>query len=295
MKAKFDLTPRIKELQIATKGLAESGVVGSYKSVFRGHGLEFESYRSYQPDDDASMIDWKASIRSDDILVKQFVEERNRTVFFLVDVSESMMHGSSHAKLKIQYAAELAASLIYAVINAQDRVGWALFGKAVHANRPPAPGVEQFQRFAADVVNPKYYGGVADLKKALLAIAPRLRENSIVIIISDFIDIQMNWDKTLAVLNKKFDIIAMGVHDIFDHTLPNENAHILFEHPSTGEQVIVNVADQREVYEERAQAYDRMLKTKFKKAQVDYLHMMVNDNFVKKVLAFFRKRSLRWQ
>ena len=76
----------IRRLEIFTKSSVGSKLIGRYKSVFKGKGLEFAGYREYSPDDDSTMIDWKASSRANEIMVKEMVEERNLNVFFLIDV-----------------------------------------------------------------------------------------------------------------------------------------------------------------------------------------------------------------
>ena len=99
---KVDIVPALKRLEILSKGLTSSSAIGAYRSVFKGKGLEFSGYRQYSLEDDASLIDWKASARTDQILIKEYVEERNVDVFFLVDCSSSMLFGSSN-KLKAEY------------------------------------------------------------------------------------------------------------------------------------------------------------------------------------------------
>ena len=89
---------------IIAKKFVNSGFLGSYTSFFRGRGLEFENYRSYTESDDASFIDWKASLRSNNLLVKEYVEERALNVFLLIDVSSKMFFSSTQ-KLKNEYAA----------------------------------------------------------------------------------------------------------------------------------------------------------------------------------------------
>ena len=89
----------MKEFEIAIKKMVFTRIVGRYTSIFRGKGLEFDTYRNYSPGDDASFIDWKASARANELLVKEYVEERDVKIFFLVDVSSSMVFGSTE-KLK---------------------------------------------------------------------------------------------------------------------------------------------------------------------------------------------------
>jgi len=90
-KLRVSLTPAIGKLEVVTKSLVNTKVIGRYKSVFKGRGLEFADYRDYTQNDDASLIDWKASARANKTLVKEFVEERNLNVFLLIDVIYSIV------------------------------------------------------------------------------------------------------------------------------------------------------------------------------------------------------------
>ena len=121
----LELSESIKRLKIFTNQIVNTSFVGGYKSVFKGHGMEFEDYREYTPNDDASTIDWKASVRSKQLLVREFVEERNLNVFFLIDASSSMVYGSTD-KLKMEYAAEIVATLSYTILQAGDSISFAL-------------------------------------------------------------------------------------------------------------------------------------------------------------------------
>jgi uncharacterized protein (DUF58 family) len=118
-----------------------------YKIIFRGKGLEFDSYRDFAPDDDASEIDWKASMRSNKLLVKQYIEERDLKIMIIVDVSDNMIFGSTE-KLKCEYAAELSAALAHLIISSNDKMGFALFDEGIKNMVFPEKGTKQFEVFA---------------------------------------------------------------------------------------------------------------------------------------------------
>ena len=101
-KLNVDIVPSIRKLEVVTKGLIKTKGIGSYKSVFRGKGLDFSEYRPYSNVDDAALIDWKASMRTNQLLMRQYEEERDLNVFFLLDFSSSMVFGST-PKLKNEY------------------------------------------------------------------------------------------------------------------------------------------------------------------------------------------------
>ena len=128
---KLNLKPLIKELDTQLKkGLSHEPMAGDYRSVFKGRGLEFEGYRDYNPEDDATMIDWKATLRAKRLVVRELREERNLSVLFLFDVSNSMLYASTE-KLKCEYAAELIATLSYAIREVGDAVGLVMFNDKI--------------------------------------------------------------------------------------------------------------------------------------------------------------------
>jgi len=292
-KAAFDLKPAINRLQVAIKGATLGKMIGSYRSVFHGHGLEFDGYRSYNPDDDVHMIDWKASARSNDVLVKQFVEERNNNIYLLVDVSESMLYGSAKNMLKIQYAAEVAASIGYAVSRSDDRIGWSIFSDKVKSHRNALPGEAQFYAFARELVNPHYYGGQANIKVVLEEIFPRIPPHSVVILISDFIDLKAGWQKSLKRFCSKLSVISVVVQDLYDRTLPADDVSLVMEHPTTGQQVLVQPALERGAFERAARQYTAMVKSKILEAGSEYLYLPTTESHTKLLLQFFKQREGR--
>lgn len=289
----FDLLPAIKRLELSTKSSILNEVLGSYRSVFRGHGLEFDGYRAYSSGDDAQRIDWKASVRSDDVLVKEFVEERNLTVFLLIDVSDSMLVGSSKAPLKMQYAAELGAFLCQAVVQSDDTIGWALFAHEVKTFSRPQTHPSQFYRYAQDVVDPKWYGGSMNLQHAFEETMRFLAPGSIVIVISDFIGIESKWEKAVRMFGAKYDVIALIVHDVYDHTLPDEDVYLVLEHPSSGTQTTIHAIESRYQFEHLAAQYDKAIRDKLTHAGIDHLHLTTNQSFVSPLIAFFKQRLRR--
>jgi len=292
-RATFDFKPAIRELEIATRGSVNNGMLGGYKSVFRGHGLEFDSFRTYAPDDDAGMIDWKASKRANQVLVKQFVEERNQTIYFLIDVSETMLHGSSQGKLKIQYAAEVAASLCYAAIRSGDSVGYCMFSDKIVVDKKPQRGLVTYHDYTTTIVDSRYYGGSCNLKLVLQSFLRNVVGTPIIFILSDFIGSPLVWEDALKQLRSRCDTIAILIHDLYDHTLPGDDVYLLLEHPTTGEQTLINAQENKQFFEQRARAYDTSLKDTLRRCRVDHIHMETTEHFVKPLLTFIRERQLR--
>jgi len=124
---------------------------GQYHSAFKGRGIEFEEVREYQPGDDVRTIDWNVTARFGSPYVKRFVEERELTVVFLVDLSLSGTFGTAE-KTKNEIAAELCALIAFAAIKNNDRVGLVVFTDRVELSFPPAKGTTHVLRLIRELL-----------------------------------------------------------------------------------------------------------------------------------------------
>ncbi len=284
------LSNSIKRLRISANKLVNSRIVGGYRSVFRGRGMEFSGYRHYSPDDDASIIDWKASVRSKDILVKEFIEERNLNVFFLVDVCSSMVY-SSIDKLKMEYAAELVSTLSYTILQSGDSVGFAFFNDKIIKHEFPMSGMKQYHKIVRSLADPSYYGGNYDLGEALKFSMALLKEFSLVIIISDFIGLKEDWKHHLKLVGKKFDLIGIMILDPVDEFLPSYNGQIVVGDPFSDRQLIVNVDSISPYYSKYMQLREEEIRSAFIDANGDFIKLTTNNPFLKPIVDFFIRRA----
>lgn len=286
----IDLTASISRLNIITNRLVNTNFVGSYRSVFRGRGLEFADYRPYTPNDDASMIDWKASVKSQELFVKEFIEERNLSVFFLIDVSSTMIYASID-KLKIEYAAELIATLSFAVMHAGDSVGFALFNDKVIRYNLPSLGAKSHFTLIKTLVDTTYYGGNYDLSEALKFTLTSLKEDSIVIIVSDFIGLKNEWENKLKMLAKKFDVIGIMIRDPRDKTLPDYNGKVILGDMYSDRQIIADVDSIRSQYSEYVESKEKEISKIFSDAGGDFVSLITDRPFVAPITDLFLRRA----
>lgn len=291
-KLRVDLAESIKKLEIITKYLVNTRIVGNYRSVFKGKGLEFEGYRDYTQRDDSSLIDWKSTKKAHKVLVKEFKEERNLSVFFLVDASSTMLCGSIK-KLKSEYAAEFAASLAYAMLNAGDSVGFALFSDRVIRKMPPSRTKHQFYALLKNLADPMLYGGDYDLGNAIKFTMEFLESGSVLIIVSDFIGLKGEWQKYLEIARNKFDVIGVMIKDPTDDVLPEDEHEVMLEDPISGEQLLVVPNQIREKYEEDSRARRKMIKSSFLRANCDFMELFTDKPFTGEIIKFFKKREKR--
>src|SRR6478735_574936 len=146
-----ELLRRVRQIEITTRKMVDDVMSGSYRSTFKGHGVQFSEHRLYVPGDDIRHIDWKVSARARDPLIKKYEEERELTVLLLVDVSGSKGFGSTR-KLKSEIAAEIAGMLAYAAVHTGDKVGVLLFSGEVEKIIPPKKGKQHILRVIRDVL-----------------------------------------------------------------------------------------------------------------------------------------------
>ncbi len=289
-KLKIDLSEIVKRLDIITKDMVSTRMVGNYKSVFKGRGLEFEGYKEYTPGDDATLIDWKSSKKSNKLLIKELEEERDLTLFFLIDVS-STMACSSIKKLKSEYAAEFVASLSYTTLDAGDSVGFAMFSDQIIKRMPPARSKHQFYAILKTLANPLFYGGDYNLAEALKFTMSFLEKGSILMIVSDFIGLKGDWQRYLEVASGKFDVIGVMVNDPADVILPEDSHQVMLEDPIAGGQLLVIPDQIKDRYEEHVEAQRRTMKRIFLKANCDFMELSTNKPFIGEIIKFFNKRA----
>ncbi|MEK6945186.1 MAG: DUF58 domain-containing protein [Nanoarchaeota archaeon] len=261
-----------------------------YRILFRGKGLEFESYRDFSPDDDASEIDWKSSSRAQKLLVKQYKEERDLKIMFLIDVGSSMVFGSGK-KLKCEFIAELTAAFAKLIMEEGDRVGFFLFSNDVKHFITPRNGEKHFQFLMDLMTNTETYGGVTDLDKGL-DFAMRYLNKSInsVILISDFLRVTPESEKRLTLLSELFETILVRVRDPLDITLPNVEGEIVVESSLSGDQVIINPKVARAPYEKYAREQAKFVEEIFKKTEADYLDLVTSRSFSVPLAVFLKER-----
>ena len=289
---KIELLPVLKKIPFVKKSILATGTIGEYKSVFKGKGLEFVDYRNYTESDDASLIDWKASARAGDILVREYIEERNLNIVFVLDVSNSMLFGSTE-KLKVEYAAELIASLAHAMLEAGDNVGLVLFTDKITAKLLPNRGKQQYYSITRILLNPEYYGGKIDVIEVSKFLLTTLKEGTIIILVSDFINFEGGWEKYLEFMSAKFEVIGFMIRDPRDSILPEDVGQVVIEDPYSNKQLLIEPELVKKSYEVVIKKQITDIKEKFTKLRDDMLVLETDKPFIKPIVSFFRRRGYK--
>ena len=283
------LSRRVRELEIVSARLIRAGFAGDYHSAFHGRGIEFSQVREYQPGDDIRSIDWNVTARTGLPHVKEFIEERDLTVLMVIDVSGSMAFGSVDWR-KCDIAAELAAVFAFSAVENSDRVGVLLFSDRVQRYIPPRRGRAHAQVMIRAAVDAAMRGcrGVADLDQAALFLQRVTTKRSVVIVISDFLN--LNFERTMRRLNRRHDVIAIALADPREERFPSGGLARVVDAES-GAMRLVDLGS-AEVGRRAGQRQQQVVR-RFRSAGVDILAISTAVPYDRELLRFFRERVLR--
>lgn len=289
-----DLLRKVKLIEFSTRKLVDNLMSGQYRTRFKGTGVQFSEHRVYVAGDDVRHIDWKVSARSRDPLVKKYEEERELTVFLIVDVSASGRFGTQR-KLKSEVAAELAAMLAYAASRTGDKIGLLLFAGQVEKILPPKRGRGHIQRIIRDVLS--HEGGTigakgTDLAGALDAAGRIMKHKGVIFILSDFL--ANGYELPLRRLARRHDVVAIEVRDERESKIPDVG-QVLFVDPESGEESWVDTGSYRfkKWLEEAAVVHDTDTRTALRGGQVESLNVQTKDDYADALVRYFRARARR--
>ena len=287
-----ELLPKIRRLDVYARQTALSQYIeGNWTTAIKGQGIEFSGYRSYTYGDDASMIDWKASLRSKTLLVKEYEQEKSVNVYFLLDVSNSMLFTSTK-KLKAEHGAEIVSSLAYAILKSGDGVGLSMFTDRPITMLSINMGSKMHRLLVNDLKNVEHYGGKFSFENTARIIMNFLKQSCVLIIVSDFIGLGPEWQKYLRMLNTKFQVIGIMLRDQRDKELPKMAGQYFLEDPYTGEKLYIDTAVYASAYKKYVEKEEQEIAKYFKAANADFLSITTNKDYYPSIIKFFKRRSL---
>jgi uncharacterized protein (DUF58 family) len=269
---------------------------GNYHTLFYGPGLDFADLREYQPEDDIRHIDWNVTARLNDLYVRQYYEEREITAWFLLDTSPSMAFGPE-GWTKQNVMIDLAATLARLLTRKGNRVAAMLYNGSDGRTIPPLGGQKQVLRLIRELQRSDEHpsAGETDLAPLLQAGHNTLKRRSLVFLMSDFFSLP-GWEKPLALLNRRHDLVAIRVWDQREDELPAAGM-LYVEDSETGEQVYVDTGDP--VFRRRLKAAvaerEAALQASLARAGVDMFAISTDDDLVQSLvrMASLRKRRRR--
>jgi len=284
-----EILKKVKRIEIRTRGLVDSFFGGEYHSSFKGRGMTFSEVREYQPGDDVRLIDWNVTARSGNPFIKVFEEERELTVFLLVDISSSGSFGSENY-LKKTVGAEIASVLGFSAIKNNDKVGLILFSNDIVKYVPPKKGKSHVLRVIRELLYTNSEGRGTSIGNALDFVMKVSKRKSVVFLLSDFID-ENYWD-SLKIVNRKHDFVGIKISDPFEVNFPNVGM-LKAEDPETGSVFWIdtsNYSDLKNMNDSNRKKVDSFLK-RTKKSGIDIVSISTSTDYIEPLMKFFKKRG----
>ncbi len=267
---------------------------GDYRGLFRGHGIDFADLREYQPEDDVRHIDWNVTARMDTPYVRQFIEDREVTGWFLLDLSPSMDFGTAQSQ-KRTVLIDFVATLARLLTRHGNRIGSICYGSAVGSTIPPRGGRLQVLRLTAELLRQPQLPSApfTDLTALLEAGLRTIKRRSLIFVVSDFISAP-GWERALRLLSQRHEVLAIRLWDPREVELPDIGP-LIMQDAETGEQLYVDTRDKgfRRRFYEAAQQRQAELNTAFKRSGVDALSLSTEDDLVRAIARFATRRRQR--
>jgi uncharacterized protein (DUF58 family) len=270
---------------------------GNYRSLFYGYGVDFADLREYQPEDDIRYIDWNVTARLDTPYVRQYVEDREITAWFLLDLSPSMDFGTVQTRsVKRTVLIDFVTTLARLLTRHGNRVGAIFYGSnRVERTIPAKGGRMQVLRLVNDLLKqpPFPQSSFTDLAPLLEAGLNAIKRRALIFIISDFISAP-GWERPLTLLNRRHEVLAIRLWDRREVELPDVGP-LIMEDAETGEQLYVDTRDKkfRQRFYEAAQRREAALNETFKRAGVDALALATDEDLVRAIIRFATLRQRR--
>ena len=284
----LNIFDKIRKIQYATTHLADEIMAGAWRSAFKGQGIEFEEVREYQSGDDVRLIHWHVTARMDRPYLKVFREERELTVFLMVDISSSLRFGSQNIKKDL--IAEIGAILAFSAIKNNDKVGLILFSSQVEKYVPPKRGTRHVLRIIRELVafEPEHQG--TDIAHALSFINSLQRRAAICFLISDFICPDFSHELSLAA--RRHDLIAINVTDPYEIEFPALGM-VNFTDLESGTSKVIDTSNQKTQHHFKEKALERIKTTKtiVEKAGSGFLNIYTDQPYLQSMQKFFKLRK----
>jgi len=263
---------------IASLELTKRGMVSflhQYESKFLGsETIEFFDYREYTPQDTPKTIDWKASIRRGELIVKETLIEREAEIIIVVDCGANMLYGSIN-KLKLEYALEIALGLSYLALMMGLNVGAVLYDDIIRGAVKPGSGMIQFDKIKHTLLKPTVFGHKSDINKTIPIIHSMVKRESVVIFLSDFINFNESNKKTIELLALQCRVKGVMIRDILDKKVP-KGGHVWFKHPETNETILIDTHRIAAEYESTASQQEIKVTKDFMNSNADIKKLYTN-------------------
>jgi uncharacterized protein (DUF58 family) len=213
-----NLFSKLRKYEIMIRKVANNHLQGEYQSIFKGSGLEFDDLRPYQYGDDVRTIEWKVSAKGHGTFVKTFREEKDQSVFFLLDISGSQDIGQEGNR-KIDQGRIIAGVLTLAAVFEGSQVGLVSYSDQKEKLILPAKGGKQGVKMIKGIFEHQNKSLKTDLNGLFTFALNLIKKRAVVVVISDFID--SDYERPFRALAERHDLVAIQLTDPRESALPS--------------------------------------------------------------------------
>jgi len=267
---------------------------GDYRSLFYGYGVDFADLREYQPQDDIRYIDWNVTARMDTPYIRQYVEDREISAWFLLDLSPSVDFGAIDNQKRTMLI-DFVATMARVLTRHGNRIGAMFYGKGIDLTIPARGGRMQVLRLINDLLKQPHLSRApfTDLTPLLRGGLNAIKRRSLVFVISDFI-CEPGWERPLKLLNQRHEVLVVRLWDKNEVELPDIGT-VIIEDAETGEQMYVDTHDKgfRRRFQEAATRREADITEAFKRSGVDALSLSTGEDLVRAIVRFAKLRQQR--
>ncbi len=284
-----DLLKKLRKYEIQIRKAINSQMQGDFHSIFKGSGLEFDDVRPYQYGDDIRTIDWNVTAKGHGTFVKTFREEKEQTVFFILDVSASEDIGNP-GSTKADIGKEICGVLALAASKEAAHVGLICYSDVKEKYIKPVKGNLQAYEIINNLIKLKPQSLKTDLTKAIAFSLNAIKRRSVVILISDFID--DGYFHNLKALARRHDLVVIHISDKRETRLPKLGIIPIID-KETRRTLWVNTSfgDFREKISKRLSTRKTELEQFSRKHQINFLSLDTDEDYVPKLLRLFKVRN----
>ncbi len=292
------LMARVRQIQIRTHRLVNTGLSGGYRSTFRGQGIEFEEVRPYQPGDEVRAIDWNVTARTGEPYIKSYREERQLTIHLCVDTALELDF-ATFGEIKRDAASEVAALISFVGIRHQDRIGLTLFGQEPGFHLGPGRQSRHVLRMIREIQAAAVTPGPSSLRRLLEGQEATMHKRSMVFVISDFSGVgadgsergDRGWVDALGRLAARHDVIAIRLVDRFEEELPKAGiVRLARMEDGAVRDIDGRKAQVRQAWSEAAAERKAALAAVFRQARTEWIDIRTDGDLGAPLVRFFRQR-----
>lgn len=282
-----EILKKIQEIKIRTRRVMNGTLVGGHVTKQKGSGFEFDQIRAYSYGDDIRFMDWNSSARSGKLLVRQYLDEKNRTIILCLDVSASTFFASTQEQTS-DIMQQITAVLAVVAESGQDNVGLILFSDVIEMFIPPSRGHKHTMYLMETIFSYTPKHKKTDMNVLCRYLIESFTKEAAVMIVSDFIT--DDFEQSLKQLVCKREVIAIRCLDSIMRNIPSVG-YVWGQDPETQSTMLLylsagQVTELQKKLDDRINQQNQLLR----KCKIDCVDIVCDETFLQTLILFFKRR-----